>query len=157
MEGWKFLCQNIKLSGTRRHIAVYHLGSIWIQFIFVEIENWNWKYYNEIIFKRVNSVVTPIFNEKITEKCNLWDSWTVHGCIVHREKVKCCDWKKKKKRNIKEQTQTQLSAQFKRALDVHWDLRVTWLISIIDHKFSKEIFTKYNYPLIYIYIFIYIK
>ena len=31
----------------------------------------NWKYYSKIIFKRVNSSVEPIFNEKIAEKWNL--------------------------------------------------------------------------------------
>ena len=33
----------------------------------------NLKYYNKIIFKCVNSIVRPIFNEKCAEKCNLWD------------------------------------------------------------------------------------
>ena len=28
----------------------------------------NWKYYNKIIFKYVNSTVGPIFNEKVVEK-----------------------------------------------------------------------------------------
>ena len=33
---------------------------------------WNWKLYNKIIFKCVNSAVRPIFNEKVAEKWNLW-------------------------------------------------------------------------------------
>ena len=37
---------------------------------FAEIENW--KYCSKIIFKCVNSTVGPIFNEKVTEKWNLW-------------------------------------------------------------------------------------
>ena len=41
------------------------LGSVWIQLIFVE----NWKHCSKIIFKCVNSVVGPIFNEKMAEKC----------------------------------------------------------------------------------------
>ena len=46
---------------------------------FAETENWkhfveteNWKHYSKIIFKCVNSAVGSIFNEKVTEKCNLW-------------------------------------------------------------------------------------
>ena len=34
--------------------------------------HWNWKYCSEIIFKCVNSVVEPIFNEKVAEKWSLW-------------------------------------------------------------------------------------
>ena len=43
------------------------LGFIWIELIFAETENWNWKYCSEIIFKCVNSMWRPIFNEKVTE------------------------------------------------------------------------------------------
>ena len=42
-----------------------YLWSVWIQ---LKIE----KYYNKIIFKRVNIIVGPIFNEKVDKKCNLW-------------------------------------------------------------------------------------
>ena len=38
---------------------------------FAETENW--KYCSKIIFKCVNSVVGPIFNEKVVEKCNFID------------------------------------------------------------------------------------
>ena len=31
----------------------------------------NWKHYNKIIFKCVNSAVGPIFNEKVVEKIDL--------------------------------------------------------------------------------------
>ena len=48
------------------------IGSVWIELIFAEIENWNWKHYSKIIFKCVNSIVGPIFNEKIAKKWNLW-------------------------------------------------------------------------------------
>ena len=37
----------------------------------------NWKYYSKIIFKCVNSAVRPIFNEKVTEK---WDLWVYKQC-----------------------------------------------------------------------------
>ena len=33
---------------------------------------WNWKHYSKIIFKCVNCIVGPIFNEKVIEKWNLW-------------------------------------------------------------------------------------
>jgi len=36
---------------------------------FVKIENW--KYYNKIIFKYMNSTMRLIFNEKVTEKWSL--------------------------------------------------------------------------------------
>ena len=49
-----------------------YIGSVWIEFIFTETENWNWKYCSKIIFKCVNSVVEPIFNEKVAKKWNLW-------------------------------------------------------------------------------------
>ena len=64
----------------------------------------------------MNSAVRPIFNEKVTEKWNLWDPWTVHPCIVH-------DWlgqivqlepkKKKKREKTQGKTQTWDLAQSK--------------------------------------------
>ena len=48
--------------------------SVWIPFI-----TENWKYYNKIIFKCVNSTMGPNFEKKFTELDNLWVSWTVHG------------------------------------------------------------------------------
>ena len=52
------------------------------------VENWKLKtekYYSKIIFKCVNSIVRPIFNEKITEKWNLW----VHKqCTVYTDELK---------------------------------------------------------------------
>ena len=66
---------------------------------------WNWKYCSEINFKCVNSAVGPIFNEKIAEKCNLWDSWTVHRCTIHNWPVNSCGLnnnnKKKEEKNAK--------------------------------------------------------
>ena len=47
-------------------------GSVWIELIFAETENWNRKYCSKIIFKCVNSIVRPIFNEKMAEKWYLW-------------------------------------------------------------------------------------
>ena len=52
-----------------------------------------------------------IFNEKVVEKCNLWDSWTVHGCTVHNWLVNNCglnkkEKKKKREKNAEHKTQT---------------------------------------------------
>ena len=54
-------------------LGILYLGSVWIELIFAETENWNWKHCSEIVFKCVNSTVRLIFNEKLTEKWNLWD------------------------------------------------------------------------------------
>ena len=53
-------------------------------------ENWKLKlktekHCSEIIFKCVNSIVEPIFNEKVAEKWNLW---------VREQYTMCCDWLK---------------------------------------------------------------
>ena len=70
---------------------------------FAETENW--KHCSKIIFKCINSIVGPIFNEKVDKKWSLWDPWIVHLCIVHKRPVNSCGWRKKKKK--KEKTQTQ--------------------------------------------------
>ena len=89
------------------HIALrINYGSIWIEFILLKLKNENWKHCSKIIFKCMNSIVRPIFNEKVVEKCNLWDPSTVHGYTVHcwlSQKV-WLKWGKKKKKtreNIK--------------------------------------------------------
>ena len=71
-------------------------------------ENWKLKlktekYCSKIIFKCMNSIVGPIFNEKVVKKCILWDPWTVHKSTVHVRKVKKIrlDKKKKKKKILK--------------------------------------------------------
>ena len=94
---------------------------------FAETENR--KYYSKIIFKCVNSVVEPIFNEKVPETWNLWvyeqcmnALFTVEkstfACTVHSGKVNLCGycsmnsshitpcnaWKKKRKVNSQTQT-----------------------------------------------------
>ena len=62
-----------------------------------------WKYYSKIIFKCVNNIVVPIFNESCDEKRGLWVSWTMHGTHWKHHnhtkllKVKCASKKKKKK------------------------------------------------------------
>ena len=61
------------------------LGSVWINLIFAEI-----------IFKYVNSDVRTIFNEKIGQKCNLWNPWIVHG--VYYSQLTCHRLRAKKKK-----------------------------------------------------------
>ena len=62
-------------------------------------ENWKLKtekHCSKINFKCVNSTVGPIFNEKVVEKWDLWDPWTVHKSTVHGKKVKKLQLGKKK-------------------------------------------------------------
>ena len=75
--------------------------SVWIKIIFVEIENW--KYYNKIIFKCVNSTVGPIFNifKYVKSTCTVCKqcmhcSWTVN--FVSESQYKRLEEKKKKKK-----------------------------------------------------------
>ena len=62
---------------------------------------WNWKHCSEIIFKYVNSIVRPIFNENVTEKWNLWDSWTVYLCTIHSWLGQIMRLEPKKKKKMK--------------------------------------------------------
>ena len=77
-------------------------GRVWIELIFVETENWNWKYCSKIIFKCVNSIVRPIFNKKVTEKCNLWDRKQCTYALFTVDKVNYCGLEKKKMKNVEE-------------------------------------------------------
>ena len=97
-----------------------HEGSIWIELILLKLKTENWRHYSKIIFKRVNSTVGPIFNEKINKKLNLWVreqcirtlfteerskiaaivAWTVAACGKNA-------WKKKKKKKKKRRNATQ--------------------------------------------------
>ena len=65
-------------------------GSVWIELIFAETENWNWKHCNKIIFKYVNSIVGPIFNEKVAEKWNLWVREQCTNALFTIDLVKMC-------------------------------------------------------------------
>ena len=75
-----------------------HIGRVWIELIFAETENWNWKHFSEIIFKCVNSAVESIFNKKVAEKCNLWDHKQCTDALFTVDKVNYCSWTKKKKK-----------------------------------------------------------
>ena len=72
-------------------------GCVWIELIFAETENWNWKHCSKIIFKCVNSAVGPIFNKKVAEKYNLWDREQYTDVLFTVDKVNYCGWTKKKK------------------------------------------------------------
>ena len=59
--------------GSKHAYSSYHvhIGSVWIELIVAEnlkLKTENWKHCSKIIFKCVNSIVGPIFNEKIDKK-----------------------------------------------------------------------------------------
>ena len=66
---------------------------------------WNWKHCSEIIFKCVNSAVGPIFNEKVVEKYNLWESWIVHCLQLTCQQLRA-EPKKKEEKNAGNKMQT---------------------------------------------------
>ena len=59
---------------------------------------WNWKHCSKIIFKCVNSIVGPIFNEKVAKKWNLWIRKQCTNALFTGEKSTSVGWKKKKKK-----------------------------------------------------------
>ena len=99
---------------------------------------WNWKHCGEIIFKCVNSAVGSIFNEKVAEKCNLWDLWIVHGALFIVDKSTIANWIKKKKKNRnaeqKRKRQNQCNpngyeeSQNQDQLIPNWSYAITYLI-----------------------------
>ena len=115
-----------------------NIGFIWIELIFAETENWNWKHCSKIIFKRVNSTMGLIFNEKVAEKCNLWDLWIVHGALFIVDKSTIASWIKKKKKNRnaeqKHKRQNQCNpngyeeSQNQDQLIPNWSYAITYLI-----------------------------
>ena len=50
----------------------------------------NWKRYSKIIFKYVNSIVGPIFNEKVVKKWNLWVRKQCMNALFTVDLVKMC-------------------------------------------------------------------
>ena len=107
-----------------------HYGCVWIELIFAETENWNWKYCSEIIFKCVNSVVGPIFNKKVAEKCNLWDHEQYTDALFTVDKVNYCGWTKKRKKKRREKRSSKnVDAE------IIWIQTVTmffWILEIIN-------------------------
>ena len=99
----------------------------------LKLKTENWKYCSKIIFKCVNSVVRPIFNEKIDKKWNLWvrkqctdalftEDWSKVVATVHVQYMNSSRLlgkglaKKKKKENV-----GNLNAA-KRNVDSNWAL-----------------------------------
>ena len=68
-------------------LYVDYIESVWIELIFAETKNWNWKHCSKIIFKCVNSTVRPIFNEKVVQKWNLWVCEQCMGALFTVEKL----------------------------------------------------------------------
>ena len=58
-----------------------HIGSVWIGLILLKLKTYCWNHCSKIIFKCVNSIVGPIFNEKVAKKWNLW---------VHKQYIMHC-------------------------------------------------------------------
>ena len=55
-----------------RLLSRFSLGSVWIGLILLKLKTYCWNHCSKIIFKCVNSIVGPIFNEKVAKKWNLW-------------------------------------------------------------------------------------
>ena len=64
------------------------IGSVWIELILLKLKTENWKHCSKIIFKYVNSNMGPNFNEKVTQKWDLWVLYTVHGTTKLIKKLK---------------------------------------------------------------------
>ena len=71
----------------------------------------NWKHCNKIIFKCVNSVIGPIFNEKVAEKWSLWVPcmccWNVHCTLMKSQQLRLKK-EKKKEENAKRESKPHL-------------------------------------------------
>ena len=69
---------------------------------FAETENW--KYCSKIIFKCMNSIMGPDFNEKVAENWILWVPWTMHRThwyTLFTEEMSTIAAKKKEKKMLK--------------------------------------------------------
>ena len=60
-------------------------GSVWIGLILLKLKTYCWNHCSKIIFKCVNSIVGPIFNEKVAKKWNLWvhEQYIMH-CLLQK-------------------------------------------------------------------------
>ena len=90
---------------NNNNVGFLHTGCVWIELIFAETENWNWKHCSEIIFKCVNSIVGPIFNKKKLLKsviCGTINSTYMHCSQLAKSTI--AGWKKKKKKKKKRKT-----------------------------------------------------
>ena len=97
-----------------------------------------WKHCSKIIFKYVNSVVRPIFNESFVEKRGLWVLWIVHG--THWNSVNALLKKKVKRRRWTPDLVSKRILRFKYRLhkkETHW-------LDSINFKFDSFVFLEYN-------------
>ena len=77
---------------------ILHLRSVWIELILLKLKTENWKHCSKIIFKCVNSIVGPIFNEKVDKK---WSLWVHEQCISAPFIVEKSTKSALKKKNLK--------------------------------------------------------
>ena len=81
-----------------------------------------------------------IFNEKVVEKCNLWDPWTVHGCTVHNWLVNNCGLNQKEREREREKTHETQNA----AVDVESKhIQNTTRLILIGFSRNEEMFSIY--------------
>ena len=109
------------------YLVLDYKGSVWIELIFTETENWNWKHCSKINFKCINNVMGPIFNKKVIENCNLWDPWTVHGYTVHSWQVNYYGLKKKKKKRLQNTNAILSWIQTRTRIEKRW----FWLMAMV--------------------------
>ena len=92
---------DLYISTNYKRLLSRHLGSVWIEFIVAETENW--KHCSKIIFKCVKSTVGPIFNIFNTWTV-LLSMWTVllqclnSNFYLYTVNLLFMRWKKKKKK-----------------------------------------------------------
>ena len=126
---------------TKRDKKHAYLGYVWIELILLKLKTENWKHCSKIIFKCVNSIVRPIFNEKFDKKWNLWVheqctdalftedrskvAATVH--VPYMNSAACWGkaWKKKKKHRKLKTQQTQRGSKL--------SLGVVWIQVCVSH------------------------
>ena len=132
------------------------LGSVWIQ---LKIE----KHCSKIIFKCVNSIVGPIFNEKVDKKWYLWVHKQCTNALFTVEKVNLYGWKLKKKKKKKAEmcfAPRRGRKTHKPNIALEFILEKCYLNNIFTPTFRWQVVTgfKLGPPLssLYIYIYIYI-
>ena len=65
-------CPQLAVITTHFEPSKFYLGYVWVGLILLKLKIFCWNHCSKIIFKCVNSIVRPIFNEKIDKKWNLW-------------------------------------------------------------------------------------
>ena len=105
---------------------------------------YNWKlktekYCDKIIFKCVNSIVRPIFNEKVDKKWYLWVHKQCTNALFMVEKVSLYSWKKKKKKK-KLKCVLRPDVDAKRANQTYTNMHIFgWIAYPIEKWFLMEV------------------